>query len=121
MENAHFALKEGGVMILLAESSEGFPKDIYLDYIKMGSAAKIHQALDKEFTIPGHTVFATFWKSQRYRIIWVSKLPKDMVRQMRITPADSFAEAYGLARQWLRDKASTYIMPSAYTTFPVLK
>ena len=121
MENAHFALKEGGVMILLAESSEGFPKDIYLDYIKMGSAEKIHQSLDKNFTIPGHTVFATFWKSERYRIIWVSKLPREAVTKMNITPADSFEEAYALAKKWLKGKASTYIMPLAYTTFPVQK
>jgi nickel-dependent lactate racemase len=120
MENAHFALKEGGVMVLLAESSEGFPKEIYLDYINMGSAEKIHKALDKNFTIPGHTVFATFWKSEKYRIIWVSKLPKEVVEKMKITPAESFEEAYALARKWLGDKCRTYIMPVAYTTFPVM-
>jgi nickel-dependent lactate racemase len=121
MENAHFASKEGGVMILLAESSEGFPKDIYLDYIKLGSAQKIHAELDKNFTIPGHTVFATFWKSEKHQIIWVSKLPKDVVKKMKITPADSFEEAYALAKEWLKGKRETYIMPVAYTTFPVMK
>ncbi len=121
MENAHFALKDGGVMILLAESSEGFPSDIYLKYINLGSAQKIHEELDRNFTIPGHTVFATFYKSEKFRIIWVTKLPKDIVKSMKITPADTFGEAYALAKKWLKGKASTYIMPVAYTTFPVIK
>ena len=121
MENAHFALKDGGVMILLGECSEGFPKEIYLDYIRMGSAGKIHEELDKNFTIPGHTVFATFYKAEKFKVIWVSKLPKEIVKSMGITPADNFPEAYALAKKWLGDRRETYLMPCAYTTFPVLK
>lgn len=120
MENAHFALKDGGVMILLAECSEGFPSEAYLKYIKLGSAAKIHEELDQNFTIPGHTVFSAFCKSERFKIIWVSKLPKEMVKSMNITPVDTFQEAYELAQQWLGDKRETYIIPCAYTTFPVM-
>ncbi|MFH1683842.1 MAG: nickel-dependent lactate racemase [Candidatus Margulisiibacteriota bacterium] len=120
MENAHFALKDGGVMILLAESSEGFPSDVYEKYIKIGSGEKIHQELDRTFTIPGHTVFATFYKAEKFKIIWVSKLPKEVVRSMKITPADTFDEAYALSKKWLGNSRKTYIMPVAYTTFPVL-
>jgi len=121
MENAHFALKDGGVMILLAESAEGFPSDVYEKYIKLGSGQKIHENLDQTFTIPGHTVFATFYKAEKFKVIWVSKLPKDVVESMRITPADTFEEAYDLANKWLGDQRKTYIIPVAYTTFPVLK
>lgn len=121
MENAHFALKPGGVMILLAESSEGFPSDVYLKYIQLGSAKKIHEELDRDFTIPGHTVFATFQKSERFRIIWVSRLAAQTVKAMRITPAASFEEAFALAKKWLGKDRRTYIMPAAYTTFPVMK
>lgn len=119
MENAHFALKDGGVMIFFAESSEGFPSETYLKYIKLGSGDKIHQELDQNFTIPGHTVFATFYKAEKYKIIWVTKLPKDIVKRMKITPADSFEEAFTIAKKWLGKKYSAYIIPIAYTTFPV--
>jgi nickel-dependent lactate racemase len=121
MENAHFALKPGGGMILLGECSEGFPSETYLKYIKLGSAQKIHEELDRNFTIPGHTVFATFWKSERFKVIWVTKLPKDIVQSMKITPADTFEQAYALACSWLPEKPAAYIMPTAYTTFPVLR
>jgi len=121
MENAHFALKDGGAMILLAESPDGFPSEVYEKYIRLGSGKKIHEELNRNFTIPGHTVFATFHKAERFKIIWVSKLPKEIVKAMKITPADSFEEAYALARKWLGGKRETYIMPAAYTTFPVTK
>jgi nickel-dependent lactate racemase len=120
MENACYALKDGGVMILLAESSEGFPSEIYLKYIELGSTEKIRAALVENFTIPGHTVYATFCKAEKFKIIWVSKLPKAVVRKMGITPADSFDEAYALAGDWLKTDRRAYIMPLAYSTFPVL-
>ena len=120
MENAHFALKEGGVMILLGECGEGFPSETYLKYINLGTGEKIHQELNKHFVIPGHTVFATFWKAEKYKIIWVSKLPKDIVKSMKITPADSFEQAYQLAKPLLPENPVTYVMPCAYTTFPVV-
>lgn len=115
MENARYALKDGGVMILLAESAEGFPSDTYLEYIEMGSTERIHAALEKNFTVAGHTVYAAFQKAERFKIIWVSKLPKAIVEKMGIVPADSFDEAYTIARGY-----RAYIMPLAYTTFPVL-
>lgn len=120
MENARYALKDGGVMILLAESAEGFPSDVYLKYVEMGSAKKIHAALEENFTVPGHTVYAAFQKAERFKIIWVSKLPKAIVEKMGIIPADSFDEAYTIARGHLGDHRRTFIMPLAYTTFPVL-
>ena len=108
-------------MILLAESAEGFQSETYLKYIQLCSAQKIHEELDRNFTIPGHTVFATFYKAEIFIILWVTKIPKDIVKSMKITPADSFEEAYALAKKWLADKHSAYIMPVAYTTFPVMK
>jgi len=119
MENASFALKEGGVMILLAEAAEGFPSEVYLKYINLGSAKSIHDELERNFTIPGHTVYATFCKSEKFKIIWVTKLPKEIVKKMKIIPADNFEEAYDLAHKWLPAQPPTYIMPLAYTTFPV--
>lgn len=119
MENASFALKEGGVMILLAEAAEGFPSDEYLKYINLGSAKSIRDELERNFTIPGHTIYATFCKSEKFKIIWISKLPKETLKKMKIFPADSFDEALTLAHKWLPDQPPTYIFPLAYTTFPV--
>ena len=118
MENASYALKDGGVMILIAESSEGIPSDAYMPWIEMGSSEAIEEGLRKNFTIPGHTVYSAVHKAEKFKIIWVSKMDKNIVKKMGMTPADSVPEALSKAYEILGDNRSTYVMPLAYTTLP---
>lgn len=116
MENASYVLEEGGTMVLLAESSEGFPSGEYMKYVQLGSAKAIEEELERKFTIPGHTIHAAFEKAERFKIIWVSKLNRDTIKKFGIIPADNLAEAMNLAEKI----EPAYIMPDAYNTFPVV-
>jgi hypothetical protein len=115
MENASYVLEEGGTMVLLGESSEGFPSGEYMKYIELGSAKAIEEELERKFTIPGHTILSAFKKAEKFKIIWVSKLDQTTIRKMGIIPADNMAVALNLAG----DTGPAYIMPDAYNTFPV--
>ncbi len=116
MDNASRVLEEGGTMVLLGESSEGFPSGAYMKYVDLGSARAIEEDLNRDFTIPGHTILSAFKKAERFNIIWVSKLEKEVVRKIGIVPADNMAEAMNLAGE----AGPAYIMPDAYNTFPVV-
>ncbi len=116
MEMASYALKEGGTMILLAESSEGFPSGEYLKYVNLGSAKAIEEELERKFTIAGHTILSGFEKAERFKIIWVSKLDEATIRKFGITPAENLAHAMNLAGEI----STCYVMPDAYNTFPVV-
>ena len=116
MEMASFALEEGGTMILLGESSEGFPSGEYMKYINLGSAKAIEEELNRNFTIPGHTILSAFQKAERFRIIWVSKLDRDIISKIGIIPADNLADAMNVAGRM----EPAYVMPDAYNTFPVV-
>lgn len=115
MENASYVLDDGGKMVLLGESSEGFPSGKYMEYVKLGSAKAIEEELKRNFTIPGHTILSAFKKAERFKIILVSKLDKEAVRKFGIIPADNVAEAMNLAG----DAGPAYIIPDAYNVFPV--
>jgi len=115
MENASYVLEEGGTMVLLGESSEGFPSGEYMKYVNLGSAEAIENELKRNFTIPGHTILSAFRKAERFKIIWVSMLDRDVIRKFGIIPADNLAEAMNLAGEI----GPAYIMPDAYNTFPV--
>jgi nickel-dependent lactate racemase len=115
MENASYVLEDGGTMVLLGESSEGFPSGEYMKYINLGSAKAIEEELQRNFTIPGHTILSAFKKAERFRIIWVSKLDREVVGKIGIVPADNMAEAMNLAGE----AGPAYIMPDAYNVFPV--
>lgn len=43
MDNASRVLEEGGTMVLLGESSEGFPSGAYMKYVDLGSARAIEE------------------------------------------------------------------------------
>lgn len=116
MENASYVLEEGGIMLLLGESSEGFPSGEYLKYINLGSAGAIEEELNRNFTIAGHTILSAFRKAEKFKIIWLSKLDREVIRKIGIVPADNLAEAMNLAGE----TGPAYIMPDAYNTFPVI-
>jgi len=116
MEMASYVLEDGGTLVLLGESSEGFPSGEYMKYVNMGSAKAIEEELQRKFTIPGHTILSAFKKAERFKIIWVSKLDRDTIEKFGIIPADNLAEALNLAG----DAGPAYVMPDAYNTFPVM-
>lgn len=116
MENASYALKDGGTMIVVAQSSEAFPSEEYMKWFELGSSEKIEEGLRKNFTIPGHTVYSAMHKAEKFRVIWVTKMDKDIVRKMKMTPVDTMGEALKLSGE----SGLTYIMPEAYLTLPVV-
>lgn len=116
MEMASYALEDSGTMVLLGESTEGFPSGEYMKYIELGSARAIKEELHRKFTIAGHTILSGFQKAERFRIIWASKLDREIIRKFGIIPADDLAEAMNLAGKL----EPAYIMPDAYNTFPVV-
>jgi nickel-dependent lactate racemase len=115
MENASYALKDGGTMILIADSSEGMPSGEYMKWVELGSSEKIEAGLRSGFTIPGHSIYSAVHKAERLKIIWVTKLDKGIVKKMGMTPVDSIEEALKLVKL-----EEAYIMPEAYLTLPVI-
>ncbi len=114
MENASYALNAGGTMILAAESTDGDPTEEYMRWIELGSSERIEEELRKNFTIPGHTVYSAVHKAERFRIIWITRMSKEIVRKMKMTPADGMDEALKFAGKL----GPAYIMPDAYMTLP---
>ncbi len=119
MDSAAKALKPGGVMILLAQSKEGFTKDEHHQWLTLGSAKRIGEELTQTcFSIPGHTVYATFKKAERFKVIWVTEQDHQEVKKMGIIPSHSYEEALEIAFKYLPKDFTYYVMPNAYSTLP---
>jgi len=116
MENASYCLKEGGTMVLVAESAEGLPAEEYMKWINLGSSKAIEEELRRNFSIPGHSIYSAVHKAEKFRIIWVTKMDKDIVKKMRMTPVDTVDEAMKIAEE--SDSRGVYVMPEAYLTLP---
>jgi len=120
MDYAMNALKDGGVMILLAECSQGYGHPTFHQWFKYHDLNEFEDILKVKYEINGQTAYSTLIKAKRAKIILISSLPPQEVRQMSLIPADNMEEALSLAKQILGDNPATYVIPEAGSTLPVL-
>jgi nickel-dependent lactate racemase len=116
------ALKKGGVGILLSESCEGIGSELFYTICTAhpDNAAR-EGALRCDFEIASFMGYTQLVWAQESRFIAVTGLPDEQVREMGMTPAKSLDEALAIAKDWLEDDYTAYIMPEGSTTFPVLR
>lgn len=121
MDNAVLAVKEGGVVILLAECVEGSgsaPLEAALRRLKTPEAIKREVAA--KFIIGEHKAFSITRPMGRARFIIVSGMDEQLGRDMLFTAVKrDVNEALALAGKLLGDdKASVILMPAGSLTVP---
>ena len=105
-------VKQGGIIIMLAQSSDGTGGDHFYhqlaDEPDMEKTMAIFRSRSREQTVPDQ------WQTQvlfrvlsRARVIYVSDLPDEMVKKMHMLPAHSVGEALTLAKFLLGKEAVT--------------
>jgi nickel-dependent lactate racemase len=119
MEYASRALKEGGVMILLAQCCDGYGNPTFFNWFRHKELPEFETALRAHYEINGQTAYALLDKAKRFRIILVSDLPPAEVRAMSLFPAATLDEALVTAEQMLPTEYSAYVIPEAGTVLPV--
>jgi len=119
MEYAAQALKEGGVMILLAECRDGFGNGTFFNWFRHKTLTEFESALRAQYEINGQTAYSLLQKAQRFRIILVSQFPAHQVEQMGMVPARTLDEAVSLATELLPETWRYYLVPEAGSVLPV--
>ena len=103
-------VKEGGVIIMLAQSSDGTGGDHFYhqlaDEPDMEKTKALFRSRGREETVPDQ------WQTQvllrvltRARVIYVSDLPDEMIRAMHMIPAHSIGQGLTLAKEILGKEA----------------
>ena len=77
MEYGSRAVKDGGVMVLLAECRDGYGNATFFNWFRFREPAQFEAALRKNYEINGQTAYSLLLKAQRFRIILVSSLPPE--------------------------------------------
>ncbi|MHB8123049.1 MAG: lactate racemase domain-containing protein [Desulfuromonadaceae bacterium] len=119
MEYAAQALRDGGVMILLAECRDGFGNGTFFNWFRHKGLDAFEAALRAGYEINGQTAYSVLQKALRFRIILVSEFPLQQVEQMAMIPARTLDEAMGLATDMLPADWRYYLMPDAGSLLPV--
>ncbi|GAB6153972.1 nickel-dependent lactate racemase [Desulfosporosinus burensis] len=121
LDNASYAVQEGGVIILVSECSEGVGSQPFQEFFKDDAVEGMNSRLHADFTMPGYISLKTASICQKSPVILISSLPDELVKRVKMIPAHSPAEALQLASELLgRQPESVYIMPHGGNTFPIL-
>ena len=119
IDHAAGCVRDGGVVIALAECPDGLGSDNLLSWFELGDAASVSKRLLWQYRIHGHTALALMKKLERIKVILVSSLPRETVESLGIMAARDIEEAMMLADRCLGDKGLTYILPCAWGILPV--
>ena len=116
MEYAMNALRDGGVMIVLAECAAGLGNDSFLDWFRYSTSAEFERGLKETYlqspNMNAQASYSLFIKTRRATIVLVSKLPDDAVRKMGMTPAPSLEAAVAIAKGKLGGDFRTHVIPA---------
>jgi lactate racemase len=121
MEYGSRALREGGVMILLAECRDGYGNATFFNWFRFRDPAVFETELRRNYEINGQTAHSLLMKALKFRIILVSTLPDEEVATMGMIPAGSLAEAIGAAQGLLPAEYTVHVIPEGGTVLPVYK
>jgi nickel-dependent lactate racemase len=119
MEYAAQALKDGGVMILLAECRDGFGNSTFFNWFRHKQLDQFEATLREKYEINGQTAYSILQKSQRFKIILVSEFPCRQVEEMGMLPVSTLDDALRIAEKLLPTYWQTLVMPEGGSVLPV--
>lgn len=115
LDMATRACTDGGTIILLAECREGFGRPDFLKWFAGDSRSLVKQ-LQHEYEVNGQTAWSLLLKTENFRVVLVSDLPDEDVKQMGMAPSHSLQESLGTLPQ----HTPGYILPRGAAFLPVV-
>lgn len=120
MDNAMCAVREGGVVILLAECIEGSGSaKLEETFKRLKTPEAIRKELEDNFQIGANKAFAITRPQSKADFVLVTKLDKDLAKSMHFAATtECVDEAIAIAKQKLGDHPVTILMPEGSLTVP---
>lgn len=118
IDHAFQSVKEGGVMIVLAECIEGFGSPTFHEWFKYTNNESFIENLHYVFEINGQTAFSVYMKTKLVKIILISSLKENDIIKMSMIPAGNIEEALMISKDLLGEGHTTYIIPEGASTLP---
>ena len=122
MDNAYYAMKKGGIAIILAECPDIMEPEEFTQWFNYESVYEMEKALREDFTIPGWVAFREAECSKKGPFILVTKLENaDFAKKANLIPATSIDDALKIAYEKCGTSTPTVtVMPQGANTFPIV-
>ena len=115
LDMAACACEDDGTIILLAACSDGFGRSDFLKWFSSKNSAALEDRLRESYEVNGQTAWALLTKAERFRVLLVSELDDNDVRQMGIRPMSTLDEAISE----IDSHADGFILPRGAALLPV--
>lgn len=120
LDNAYYAVKDAGSIILVSECSDGPGPEAYLSWFKYDNYEKMARALYEGFTMPGFVALRTAEILLNNTVYLLSSLERKIVESVGMIPVSSIDEALKMIQEKHQVK-SVHIMPHGSITYPIIK
>lgn len=123
MDNAACAVKEGGVVIMVAECEEGSGSKVLEETFKrLATPDAIEKELRENFEIGANKAYAVARLMKKAKYILVTGLDKQMAKDMLFEAAVSeVSEALEIAEKYVGKEYKVILMPEGSLTVPLIK
>jgi len=121
LDNAAHAVREGGVIILVAECSEGLGNDTFEAWMREArSPDELLDRIQREFVLGGHKAAAVASVLKRATVFLVSALSDESARRCGLVPFDDVGEAIQAAFREVGRAADVIVMPHGGSVLPIV-
>jgi nickel-dependent lactate racemase len=122
LDNAAYAVRDGGVVILVAECPEGLGNRTFEAWMTgADSPDELLDRMQQEFVLGGHKAAAIAAVLKRAEVYLVSALPNDLVWRCGLVPFADLDAALKAALGRLGPDACVLVLPQGGSVLPVVK
>jgi lactate racemase len=120
-------VREGGVVIVPARAQEGVGEGLgeqrFHELMKAAPSARavVEEARSRGYKAGGQRAFVMAKVLEHCEVVVVGSECPDLVRDLKMTPAATMAEALALAFSRVGTSARAYVIPHALLTLPVIR
>jgi nickel-dependent lactate racemase len=122
LDNAKHAVKEGGIIILLAACKEGLGEAVFEQWMLNASCPhSMVEDIQRNFQLGGHKAAAIAMVMEKAQIYLVSDFSPDVTEKIFMIPFPDMQAALQRALHEKGQDASILVMPYGGSTLPVVK
>jgi nickel-dependent lactate racemase len=121
LDNAKHAVKEGGIIILVAACKERLGEDVFEQWILHApNPRSMIERIQQNFQLGGHKAAAIAMVMEKAFVYLVSEFPPDFTKKIFMTPFPDISTALQSALREKGPDAGILVMPYGGSTLPVI-
>jgi lactate racemase len=121
LDNAAYALRDGGVLILAAECPEGLGNRTFEVWLTGATPAELLARIQQQFVLGGHKAAAVAAVLRRVTVYLVSDLPDELVRRCGMVPCAGLDTALVAALDEMGPGANLLVLPQGGSILPLVQ